>query len=190
MKIARLALAFLVLQSAAALSESVLAQQLPRPEIAQRKRFDATTARQLTALSRAANKAIRGTCALLSGASSADRTLAAQTVADQSGTQLYRVDLSSIVSKYAGETEKNLNLIFERAANAHSTLLFDEADALFGKRSDVRDSHDRYANLDTALLLQRIEGHPGVVLLATNAPDKVDPAVAKRCAPVRATTTP
>ena len=190
MKIALLVLASFTLQ-AAALSDCALAQQPPRPEIAQRKRFDATTARQLTALSQAAaNKSIRGTCATLSGGSSADRSLAAQVVAKDGGAQLYRVDVSSVVGKYIGETEKNLELLFQRAEDKHWTLFFDDADALFGKRTDVRDSNDRYANVDIAALLQRIEQYQGVVLLSSNAPEKIDPAVARRCAPVRAATLP
>ena len=190
MKIARLAIALLAFTSVF-VGASALAQQLPRSEVPQRKRLDAATARQLTALSRAAsNKSVRGTCAMLSGGSTADRSLAAQVVADDAKTQLYRVDLSAILSKYIGETEKNLNALFERAARANWTLFFDEADALFGKRTDVRGSSDSYASLDTASLLRRIEQYPGVVLLATNAPEKVDPAFAKRCAAVRTATTP
>jgi len=193
MKAARLTLARLALMSAWVCTgvEPLLAQQLPRSEVPQRKRLDATTARQLSALSRAAsNKSVLGTCALLSGGSSADRALAAQVVADDARTQLYRVDLSAVVSKYIGETEKNLSRLFARATEANWILFFDEADALFGKRSDVHDSSDRYANLDTASLLRRIEQYPGVVLLATNAPDKVDPAFAKRCAAIRTATAP
>lgn len=127
---------------------------------------------------------------MLSGGSSADRALAAQAVADDRKSQLYRVDLSAVVSKYIGETEKNLTRLFDRAANANWILFFDEADALFGKRTDVHDSSDRYANLDTAYLLQRIEQYPGIVLVATNMPDKVDPAFAKRCAVIRTATVP
>jgi SpoVK/Ycf46/Vps4 family AAA+-type ATPase len=129
-------------------------------------------------------------CATLSGGSSTDRTEAAQLVADSASMPLYRVDLSRVVSQYIGETEKNLDRLFERARDAHWTLFFDEADDLFGKRSETRDSRDRYATLDTASLLKRIEQYPGLVLLATHELAKIDPAFIKRCAPIRTATVP
>ena len=90
-------------------------------------------------------------------------------IAGSLGLDLYRVDLSAVVSKYIGETEKNLRRVFDAAADGGIILFFDEADALFGKRTEVRDSHDRYANLEINYLLQRIEAFPGIVILATNA---------------------
>jgi hypothetical protein len=199
MKISPFGLALLLLSAAcgcpaaqrASMSESVLAQPLPKSAAVERRRLDAAAAGQLAALSRAASsKSRRGVCAVLSGGSSADRTLAAQVAAEDAGTQLYRVDLSRVVSKYIGETEKNLNQLFERASQVQWTLLFDEADELFGKRSEVRDSHDRYANLDVASLLQRIERYPGLVLLSSNLPARIDARVARQCPPIRATAAP
>ena len=96
------------------------------------------------------------------------------------GLDLYKIDLSAVVSKYIGETEKNLERIFTAAENANSILFFDEADALFGKRSEVRDSHDRYANLEIAYLLQRMEQYEGVAILATNLRQNMDDAFVRR----------
>jgi len=112
------------------------------------------------------------TTLLLTGASS-DSAAAAQAVAHDMGRQLYRIDLNAVVSKYIGETEKNLNMLFERADSKQWVLFFDEADALFGKRSEVKDSHDRYANAEVSYLLQRLKSFPGVVIFATHTP--VDP---------------
>jgi SpoVK/Ycf46/Vps4 family AAA+-type ATPase len=96
------------------------------------------------------------------------------------GRELLRVDLAAVVSKHIGETEKNLDRIFDAAAKAGAVLLLDEADALFGKRSAVKDSHDRYANIEVADLLQRIEAHGGVAILATNHRENIDPAFVRR----------
>ena len=117
---------------------------------------------------------------LLSGASGAGRTMAAETLAAELGTTVYRIDLRAVVSKYIGETEKNLDAVFNRAEEHHYVLLFDEADALFGKRTDVKDAHDRYANIEVNYLLERIESYNGVALLATNAGTTIDPAVSRR----------
>ncbi len=92
----------------------------------------------------------------------------------------FRIDLSKLVSKYIAETEKNLNAVFETAEKKDWILFFDEADALFGKRTDVKDSHDKYANLDTNYLLQRIESYPGLVLLAANKKTNIDTAFIRR----------
>jgi SpoVK/Ycf46/Vps4 family AAA+-type ATPase len=93
---------------------------------------------------------------------------------------LYRVDLSSVVSKYIGETEKNLKLVFDAAEEGGVLLLFDEADALFGKRSEVRDSHDRYANIEVGYLLQRMEAYQGLAILTTNLKSSMDTAFQRR----------
>jgi SpoVK/Ycf46/Vps4 family AAA+-type ATPase len=93
---------------------------------------------------------------------------------------LYRVDLGAVASQYVGETEKNLNAVFAEAQAADAVLMFDEADALLGKRSEVKDSHDRYANLETADLLQRIEQYDGIAVLATNSSGNVDEKVRRR----------
>jgi AAA+ superfamily predicted ATPase len=121
-----------------------------------------------------------GISALFTGASGTGKTLAAEVIASQLRLDLYRIDLSQIVSKYIGETEKNLHRVFEAAEGSGSVLLFDEADALFGKRSEVRDSHDRYANIEVGYLLQRMEAYSGLVILTTNLKNAIDPAFLRR----------
>ncbi|WP_405527455.1 AAA family ATPase [Streptomyces canus] len=122
----------------------------------------------------------RGLAVLFSGASGTGKTMAADVLAHELGLDLYKIDLSTVVSKYIGETEKNLSRIFAEAATSNAVLFFDEADALFGKRSQVRDAHDRYANLETSYLLQRMEQHEGVVVLATNLRKNLDDAFIRR----------
>jgi SpoVK/Ycf46/Vps4 family AAA+-type ATPase len=106
--------------------------------------------------------------------------MAAEIIAGDAGLDLYKIDLAGVVSKYIGETEKNLGRIFDAAADSSAILLFDEADALFGKRSTVRDAHDRYANIEVNYLLQRIEEHDGTVLLTTNFEGNIDNAFRRR----------
>jgi SpoVK/Ycf46/Vps4 family AAA+-type ATPase len=106
--------------------------------------------------------------------------MAAEILAGELALDLYKVDLSTVVSKYIGETEKNLARIFQEAETTSAILFFDEADALFGKRSEVRDSHDRYANLEISYLLQRMEEYEGVVILATNLRKNMDDAFVRR----------
>ena len=121
-----------------------------------------------------------GVVALFAGPSGTGKTLAAEVVAGDLGLDLYKVDLSAVVSKYIGETEKNLERIFGAAAAGDLVLFFDEADALFGKRSEVSDAHDRYANIEVAYLLQRLETYDGLVVLATNLQRNIDPAFLRR----------
>jgi hypothetical protein len=123
-----------------------------------------------------------GVVALFAGPSGTGKTLAAEVVAGDLGLDLYKVDLSAVVSKYIGETEKNLERIFGAAAAGDLVLFFDEADALFGKRSEVSDAHDRYANIEVAYLLQRLETYEGLVVLATNLQRNIDPAFLRRIA--------
>jgi ATP-dependent 26S proteasome regulatory subunit len=118
--------------------------------------------------------------ALFSGGAGTARMLAAQWLATSLGVDLFRIDLSSLVSKYIGETEKNLERVFNEAEQSDSLLLFDEADALFGKRSNVKDAHDRYANIEVNYLLQRLESYSGLAILATNSKQEIDPDVLKR----------
>ncbi len=118
--------------------------------------------------------------ALLVGPSGTGKTLAAGWVATQLGLPLYRVDLASVTSKYIGETEKNLAELFGRAEHAEVVLLFDEADSLFGKRTDVKDSNDRFANQQTNYLLQRIESFEGITLLTSNSRARFDSAFTRR----------
>ena len=122
----------------------------------------------------------RGMTALFAGGSGTGKTMAAQVLARELGLDLFRVDLSRVMSKYIGETEKNLSQLFDDAAASGAVLFFDEADALFGKRSEVKDAHDRYANLEISYLLQRMEEHEGVSLLATNRMGDLDEAFTRR----------
>jgi len=122
----------------------------------------------------------KGLNALFAGPSGTGKTMAAEIIANELKLDLYKIDLSSIVSKYIGETEKNLSRIFEEAESANSILFFDEADALFGKRTEVRDSHDRYANIEVNYLLQKMEEYEGIVILATNFRKNMDDAFVRR----------
>jgi SpoVK/Ycf46/Vps4 family AAA+-type ATPase len=120
------------------------------------------------------------TAAVFVGRKGTGKTLAAEVIANHLGKDLFRIDLSKVVSKYIGETEKNLARVFAAAEDAGAVLFFDEADALFGKRSEVRDSHDRYANIEIAYLLQRLESYNGVAILATNRKKDLDAAFLRR----------
>lgn len=122
----------------------------------------------------------RGVTALFAGDSGTGKTMAAFAIASQLDSDLYVVDLARIVSKYIGETEKNLDVIFSDAEQAGAVLLFDEADALFGKRSAVKEANDRYANIEVAYLLQRMEQFDGLAILTTNYPENIDPAFTRR----------
>ena len=124
----------------------------------------------------------KGINALFSGGSGTGKTMAAEIVAGELGLDLFRTELAGLVSKYIGETEKNLDRVFEAAERTDGILLFDEADALFGKRSEVNDSHDRYANLEISYLLQRMEQYDGVAILATNLRSSLDQAFVRRLA--------
>jgi hypothetical protein len=121
-----------------------------------------------------------GVAALFAGTSGTGKTLAAEVLAHELGLDLYRIDLSAVVDKYIGETEKNLARVFDAAEAGGAILLFDEADALFGKRSEVRDSHDRHANIEVGYLLQRVESYRGMAILTTNLKDSIDPAFLRR----------
>lgn len=121
-----------------------------------------------------------GISALFAGASGTGKTLAAEVLANELRLDLYRIDLSAVVSKYIGETEKNLRQIFDAAEAGGAILLFDEADALFGKRSEVKDSHDRYANIEVSYLLQRMEAYRGLAILTTNLKSALDTAFLRR----------
>jgi hypothetical protein len=121
-----------------------------------------------------------GISALFAGASGTGKTMAAEVLAGELQLDLYRIDLSAVVSKYIGETEKNLRRIFDAAESGGAILLFDEADALFGKRSEVKDSHDRYANIEVSYLLQRMEAYRGLAILTTNMKQALDTAFLRR----------
>lgn len=132
------------------------------------------------AVAQAKTGAAAGGMTLFAGEDRAGRTLAAAVAANELGRPLLRVDLTAVVRKYIGETEKNLGQVFAAAGKASAVLFFDEADALFGKRSDVKDSHDRYANLEVNYLLQRMEAYQGLVILASNMKSSLDPAFLRR----------
>ena len=117
---------------------------------------------------------------LLTGPSGTGKTLAAEALASTIGRDLMRVDLGRMVSRFIGETEKNLDRLFAMAAASDAVLFFDEADALFGKRSGVKDSHDRYANIEVGYLLQKIESYRGLLILASNVRQNIDPAFVRR----------
>ncbi len=121
-----------------------------------------------------------GVAALFSGGPGTGKSMTAGVLAREAGLELWRIDLSAVVSKYIGETEKQLDRIFAQARHGNAVLFFDEADALFGKRSEVKDAHDRYANIEVAYLLQRLEGFDGVVVLASNLARNVDQAFSRR----------
>ncbi|MCE8425217.1 MAG: ATP-binding protein [Candidatus Methanoperedens sp.] len=122
----------------------------------------------------------KGLNVLFSGPSGAGKTMAAEILAHEAGLDMYKIDLSTLVSKYIGQTEKNLSKIFHEAQTSNAILFFDEADALFGKRSEVKDSHDRYANIEINYLLQKMEEYEGIVILASNFKSNIDEAFLRR----------
>ncbi len=122
----------------------------------------------------------KGLMALFTGSPGTGKTMAAQVIADELALDLFRIDLSSVISKYIGETSKHIDQILSEAKHMHALLLFDEADTLFGKRTDIKDAHDRYANSDTNYLLQAIEHYPGVAILASNKKSNIDSAFLRR----------
>ncbi|MGV3609516.1 MAG: ATP-binding protein [Fluviicola sp.] len=127
-----------------------------------------------------AGKVKPGYRVLFYGAPGTGKTLTATLLGKYTGRDVYRIDLSQVVSKYIGETEKNLSRLFDKAANKEWILFFDEADAIFGKRTSVKDAHDKYANQEVSYLLQRIENHPGLVILASNLKSNLDTAFTRR----------
>jgi SpoVK/Ycf46/Vps4 family AAA+-type ATPase len=122
----------------------------------------------------------RGLNILFAGPSGTGKTMAAEVIAGELGIDLYKIDLSTVVSKYIGETEKNLDVVFREAEGSNAILLFDEADSIFGKRSEVKDAHDRYANLEVSYLLQKMEDYKGIAMLTTNFRKNMDDAFLRR----------
>lgn len=122
----------------------------------------------------------RGLNALFSGPSGTGKTMSAEVIGHELALDMYKIDLSSVVSKYIGETEKNLNRLFDEAEYSNAILFFDEADALFGKRSEVKDAHDRFANIEVAYLLQKMEEYEGITILSTNLRQNIDDAFIRR----------
>ncbi len=127
-----------------------------------------------------AGKSTGSKSVLFQGPGGTGKSLAAALLGKEAGKRVYRIDLSTVISKYIGETEKNLDAVFENAEKAGDILFFDEADALFGKRSEVKDAHDRYANIEISYLLQKVEAYPGLVILATNMKSNIDKAFLRR----------
>jgi SpoVK/Ycf46/Vps4 family AAA+-type ATPase len=121
-----------------------------------------------------------GVTVLFAGPPGTGKTMSAEVIAGELGLDLFKIDLSTVVSKYIGETEKNLEKIFDEAKSSNAILFFDEADAIFGKRSEVKDAHDRYANIEVSYLLQRMEAYDGVTILATNLRANLDDAFTRR----------
>ena len=157
---------------------------LPQPQKATLRQVAAHAQHRLTVYQEwgFAGKGTRGLgiSTLFSGESGTGKTMAAEVLANELHLDLYRIDLSSVVSKYIGETEKNLRRVFDAAEDSGAILLFDEADALFGKRSEVKDSHDRYANIEVSYLLQRMEAYRGLAILTTNMKSALDSAFQRR----------
>ena len=122
----------------------------------------------------------RGLSILFAGAPGTGKTMCAQVIANELNMEMYKINISQVVSKYIGETEKNLQAVFSEARHSNCILFFDECDALFGKRSEVKDAHDRNANVEVAYLLQQIEEHDGVCILATNLIGNIDAAFMRR----------
>lgn len=149
---------------------------LPRRQMAQ--------LRILMVQAREASRRGNGVVARFSGPSDTVKTEAAQVLARALKTDLYRISPDRAVGKYIGETEKNLLAVFAAAERSHGVLLFDEADALLGKRTGVKDSHDRYANLEVSYLLDRLEAYRGLAILSTDTADDIDPALRRRFAAV------
>ncbi|UBF30545.1 ATP-binding protein (plasmid) [Kovacikia minuta CCNUW1] len=148
--------------------QDIATQLKQRPKVYQQWGFGSKSKRGL------------GISALFAGASGTGKTMAAEVLAKALQLDLYRIDLSAVVSKYIGETEKNLGRVFDAAEVSGVILLFDEADSLFGKRSDVKDSHDRYANMEVSYLLQRMEAYRGLAILTTNLKGAIDQAFLRR----------
>jgi hypothetical protein len=157
---------------------------LPEAETATLRAIAAQLRQRMTVYERwgFAQKSARGLgiSALFAGPSGAGKTMAAEVLARDLRLDLYRIDLSSVVSKYIGETEKNLRRVFDGAEQSGAVLLFDEADALFGRRSEVKDSHDRYANIEVSFLLQQMEAYRGLAILTSNMKSALDPAFLRR----------
>jgi hypothetical protein len=157
---------------------------LPEPQLATLRQLGAQVRQRIKVYGDwgfgAQGKRGLGITALFFGESGVGKTMACEVLARELGLDLYRIDLASVVSKYIGETEKNLRRVFDAAEDSGAILLFDEADALFGKRSEVKDSHDRYANIEVGYLLQRMEAYRGLAVLTTNQRAALDPAFLRR----------
>ena len=152
---------------------------LPTEVVSKLRDISSQAKQSSRAPSRALNPA-KGLIVLLSGPSGTGKLKAAEVIANELRLGLYRIDLSAVMSKYMGDTEKHLRRLFDTTEAANAILFFDEADALFGKRSGPNDAHDRYANIDVGSLLERMEDYVGLVILATNLRNNIDEAFVRR----------
>jgi len=144
-------------------------------------RLSSTTESEIKKVAASMKRVKSGSCLIAYGASGTGKTIAARMLAIEIGNPLFRVDLAAVVSKYIGETEKNLSRVFDNAASNHWILFFDEADALFGRRMSVNDAHDRYANREVVHFAGRLQKHRGIVILATDSRENIRPAIQKQC---------
>jgi SpoVK/Ycf46/Vps4 family AAA+-type ATPase len=149
------------------------------PDAANALRAICNQAKNISLIGREKTRA-KGLVTLFAGPDTNCKMLAAQLIASELGGKLHRIGLSSMVSKQVGETEKQLGKVFDTARGSNAILLFDEGDALFDRRTEVKDSHDRYANIEAGYLLQRAEAHHGLVILIANAKSSIDPAFIRR----------
>lgn len=174
--------AALLLTLVASFAVGAPAESAARPQESNLSQSQRSTLREISRTDRERRRSKRSTgiSVLFAGAEHGEGTAAAQVLAEELGRDVYRVDLSKIVSKYIGETEKNLRQVFATAAAHHSILFFDEADALFGKRTEVKDSHDRYANQEINYLLQQIETYDGITIIAAKRKEHIDQAFLRR----------
>ena len=174
--------AALLLTLVASFAVGAPAESAARPQDSNLSQSQRSTLQEIIGAAREkrGSKRATGIGVLFACAESKERTAAAQMLAKELGQDVYHVDLSKVVSKYIGETEKNLRQVFTTAQASHSILFFDEADALFGKRSEVKDSHDRYANQEINYLLQQIEAYDGITIIAAKRKEDIDPAFLRR----------
>ena len=153
---------------------------LPEDTVKQVEQIKAWIRQSLMSNAGAEKKMTKGYRSLFYGPIGSGKKLTAALIGKEFDKPVYKIDLSSLVSKYIGETEKNLELIFDRAEGKEWILFFDEADALFGKRTDVKDTHDKYSNQEVSYLLQRMEDYNGLIILATNMKSNIDDAFTRR----------
>jgi SpoVK/Ycf46/Vps4 family AAA+-type ATPase len=179
---ARFAALLLPLVVVSVLQTGARAKPTTRPQETDLSQSQRSTLKEIIGAARqkGASKTAKGIGVLFVGAQDKQQTAAAQMLAKELGRDLYRVDLSKIVSKYIGETEKNLRQVFAAVRASDSILFFDEADALFGKRSEVKDGHDRYANIEINYLLQQIEKYDGITIITAKRKESIDQAFMRR----------
>lgn len=174
--------------SALAVDAGKAASQSPEPKsygklisLKNTARLSPAVQKDLNRVAADVKKEPAGSCVIFLGRNSTGKTMAASVLAKRLGKDAFQVDLSAVVSKYIGETEKNLKTLFAKADTRNWILFFDEADALFGKRTEVKDAHDRYANVEVNYLLAQLEAHKGIWILTSNSRTQLAPAFEARC---------